>query len=186
MKRSLRSWLWRVDLAEEVDEEIGFHIEMRTRELVEKGVDPRIARELVLARIGDASRIKRTCVDLGRKREREMRFSQWFDERRQDVRFALRQLKSTPTFTAVAAITLALGIGANSAMFALADATLIRPLPYPSRSGPGHLDVSVWGETSRSVDVRIRGCVARSDRGSGGRCACAARRARGSGRGIQK
>ena len=52
MKRSLRSWLWRVDITQEVDEEIAFHIEMRTRELVERGMDPRIAREMVLARAG--------------------------------------------------------------------------------------------------------------------------------------
>ncbi len=82
MKRSLRSWLWRVPLDQEVDDEIAFHIEMRTRELVEKGVDPRIAREMVLARLGDADRLKRTCVDLGRKRDREMRLTQWLDERR--------------------------------------------------------------------------------------------------------
>ena len=60
-----------------------------------------------------------------------MRFTQWLEERRHDVTFALRQLKASPAFAAVAAITLALGIGANSAMFALADATLMRPLPYP-------------------------------------------------------
>ena len=52
MKRSLRSWLWRVDVTREVDEEIAFHVEMRTRELVDRGVDPRIAREMVLARAG--------------------------------------------------------------------------------------------------------------------------------------
>ena len=131
MKRSLRSWLWRVPLDQEVDEELAFHIEMRTRELVEKGLDPRIAREMVLARLGDVNRLRRTCVDLGRKRDREMRVTRWLGERRDDVRFALRQLKAAPAFTAVAAITLALGIGANSAMFALADATLMRPLPYP-------------------------------------------------------
>ena len=55
MKRSLRSWLWRVAVNQEVDEEIAFHIEMRTRELVERGVDPRIAREMVLARMGDSA-----------------------------------------------------------------------------------------------------------------------------------
>ena len=49
MKRSLRSWLWRVSVDAEVDEEIAFHIEMRTRELVDKGLDPRTAREVVLA-----------------------------------------------------------------------------------------------------------------------------------------
>jgi putative ABC transport system permease protein len=165
MKRSLRSWLWRVPLDQEVDEEIAFHIEMRTRELVDKGVDPRIAREMVLARIGNATRLKRTCVDLGRKREREMRLTQWFEEFRDDVRVALRQLPAAPGFTLVAVVTLALGIGANSAMFALADATLVRPLPYPEadrlvslseffRGQPGGsvnpLDFEDWSERTRS------------------------------------
>jgi len=131
MKRSLRSWLWRVPLDQEVDEEIALHIELRTRELVERGMDPKTAREMVLVRLGDLDRLKRTCVDLGRKRDIEMRLTQWLDELRTDVTLAIRQLRGSPGFTLVAAITLALGIGANSAMFAVADATLLRPLPFP-------------------------------------------------------
>ena len=141
MKRSLRSWLWRVPIDQEVDEELAFHIAMRTRELVERGMDPKAAREIVLSRIGDLGRLKRTCEDLGRKRDREMRLTQRLEELRDDVRFTLRQLKGSPAFTAVAAITLALGIGANSAMFALADATFLRPLPF---DGPADRLVMVW------------------------------------------
>ena len=141
MKRSLRSWLWGVPLKQEVDEEIAFHIEMRTRELVNRGVDPRVAREMVLARLGDVGRLKRTCVDLGKKREREMRVTQFIEEFRADVTSALRQMKASPGFTLVAALTLALRIGANSAIFALADATLLRPLPF---TAPHDRLVMLW------------------------------------------
>jgi putative ABC transport system permease protein len=130
MRRSLRSWLWRVSVREEVDEELAFHIEMRTRELVERGMDPTIAREIVLSRIGDLGQLTRTCEDLGRKRDREMRLTQRLEEFRDDVTYAFRQMRATPGFTIVAALTLALGIGANSAIFALADATFLRPLPF--------------------------------------------------------
>ena len=101
MKRSLRSWLWRVPLQEEVGEELAFHIEMRTRELVERGMDPTVAREIVLSRIGDLGQLKRTCQDLGRKRDREMRMTQWLDDLTDDVTVALRQLKAAPAFTCV-------------------------------------------------------------------------------------
>lgn len=59
-----------------------------------------------------------------------MRLTQWLEELWQDAIFAVRQLKSAPGFAATAAITLALGIGGNSAIFALVDAALLRPLPF--------------------------------------------------------
>ena len=144
MKQSLRSWLWRVSVHQEVDEELALHIELRTRELVERGLDPKRARDIVLSRIGDVGQLKRTCVDLGRKREREMRLTRFIEEFRDDIRFAIRQLIAAPGFTVVAAITLALGIGVNSAIFALADAALLRPLPFPD---PDRL-LMVWEQSS--------------------------------------
>jgi putative ABC transport system permease protein len=117
MKRSLRSWLWRVPIEDEVDEELAFHVEMRRRD----------GRPLT---DDDIERVRRACVDIARKRDREMKLTQWLSETGSDIRFAWRQLKASPGFTAVAAVTLALGIGANSAIFALADATLLRALPF--------------------------------------------------------
>jgi putative ABC transport system permease protein len=72
-----------------------------------------------------------------------MRVAQWLEAFNDDVRFAVRQLRGAPGFTLVATLTLALGIGANSAIFALVDATLLRPLPY---ADPGRL-VTIWERT---------------------------------------
>ena len=86
-------------------------------------------------------------IDLGRKREREMRLTRFLEAFRDDVRVAFRQLAKAPGFTIVATITLALGIGVNSAIFALVDATLLRPLPFHE---PDRL-VAVWERTDRSA-----------------------------------
>ena len=96
-----------------------------------------------------------------------MRIRQWIEELGDDVRFGVRQLTSAPGFATVAVLTLALGIGANSAIFALADATLLRPLPLPHpeqlvmawESGDqtphgavSPLNMTDWRDRSRSVD----------------------------------
>jgi putative ABC transport system permease protein len=147
MKRSLRSWLWRLPIDQEIDEELALHVESRTRELIARGMDPKAAREAALHRLGDIAALKKTMRSLGRKRDREMSITLWLDELRDDLKFAFRQLKHSPGFTVVATLTLALGIGANSAIFALVDATLLRPLPYRE---PDRL-VALWESSAKNV-----------------------------------
>jgi putative ABC transport system permease protein len=81
------------------------------------------------------------------KGDRTMRRVKWIEEFGQDLRFAFRQLRNAPAFASVAGATLALGIGANSAMFALVDATLLRPLPFPR---PDRL-VMIWERSETSA-----------------------------------
>ena len=75
---------------------------MRTRELVERGMDPTTARDLAISRLGDIASLKRTMTNLGRKRDREMRVTLWLEELRDDLKFAFRQLRNSPAFTLVA------------------------------------------------------------------------------------
>jgi len=142
--------LWRPNLDDEVDAELDFHLEMRTRELMRAGVPEADARREAVARFGDLRRARRECRAIGQQREQRMRSAQYLSELWQDAAFALRQMIATPAFTLIAVATLALGIGATTAIFSVVNAVVLRPLPVPD---PGRLVsvTEVWRDADQGA-----------------------------------
>ncbi|MEO6877571.1 MAG: ABC transporter permease [Gemmatimonadaceae bacterium] len=122
----------RARLVRDADDEMRFHLEMWTQEFRARGMSDAEAEAAAQRRFGDTTEYRDYTERRATHTVRWQRVVEWLTEWMQDVRFAGRQFRKAPAFSALAVLTLALGIGANTAVFSVVHHLLIAPLPYPN------------------------------------------------------
>ena len=146
-RRELRSLLWRASTRDEVDADIAFHLDMMTRDLMDRqGLSEPQARAEAERRFGDVRAVTEESRRLADERDMNERRAEFRGELRQDVSFALRQLRRSPGFSAMAVLTLALGFGATAAVFSALYAVVLKPLPFDDVDRVVSVRVTARGE----------------------------------------
>jgi putative ABC transport system permease protein len=124
-------WRSAAGLRTDLETELQFYLDMRTDDLAGAGMTRDDARAQAQREFGDIEFTRRYCETLDRAAEREERRAEWLSELWSDLKWTLRGMRHRPGFTALVAMTLALGVGANTAVFSVINSVLLRPSPFP-------------------------------------------------------
>src|SRR5688572_5759000 len=126
----LRALLRGERVVEEVDEEFAHHLRLLTEKLIASGLTPAHAHAEALRRFGDLQRLRHETTDIDQSIVREQKRMEIADAFRRELKHAVRGLLRAPGFSAIALITLTLGLGASIAVYTLLHSVVLRPLPY--------------------------------------------------------
>jgi putative ABC transport system permease protein len=149
-RRLLTLGTTRRSIERDVDTEMGFHIQMRIEDLMRQGKTHDDAEAQALREYGDTVAARDELASIDRRRARRGAWREWLESFGQDIRFGLRGLRSRPGYAITILLTIAIGIGANAAIFSVVDAVLLRPLPF---ARPERL-VHLWETYTGRVDNR--------------------------------